>query len=202
MTDKEYRQAIALFRYRLIAEFLQLPAGCMRARATKPVPSTAFRTARVPRVAAATLRHWLKNYRRGGFDALHAQGARRSWPSACAAPGGGRCAREPEGRAAGAVDPAVDPRRARKRCRAPCPGAAAIQRAPALEPRRPLARGERRAEHPGSAPLRLRPCRPTLDERYHARPQRCHPRARAAKALSHRLPRRRHPGGALLRPCQ
>ena len=27
MTDAEYRQALALFRYGLIAEFIQLPAG-------------------------------------------------------------------------------------------------------------------------------------------------------------------------------
>jgi len=27
MTDDEYRQALALFRYGLIAEFIQLPAG-------------------------------------------------------------------------------------------------------------------------------------------------------------------------------
>lgn len=67
------RQALALFRYGLIAEFVQLPAGSRglyarlrdKANADYVIPGTT-RT----RVAPETLRHWLKDYRRGGFEAL------------------------------------------------------------------------------------------------------------------------------------
>jgi len=77
MTDAEYRQALALFRYSLIAEFIHLPAGSRglyarlrdKARADYTIPGST----RV-RVAAETLRHWLKDYRRGGFDALLPKG--------------------------------------------------------------------------------------------------------------------------------
>jgi transposase InsO family protein len=77
MTDDEYRQALALFRYGLIAEFIQLPAGNRglyarlreKANAEYTIPGST-RT----RVAPETLRHWLKDYRRGGFDALLPKG--------------------------------------------------------------------------------------------------------------------------------
>jgi transposase InsO family protein len=77
MTDAHYRQALALFRYGLIAEFIQLPAGSRglyarlreKARADYTIPGSQ-RT----RVAPETLRHWLKDYRRGGFDALLPKG--------------------------------------------------------------------------------------------------------------------------------
>lgn len=77
MTDAQYRQALALFRYGLIAEFIQLPAGSRglyarlreKARAEYTIPGST-RT----RVATETLRHWLKDYRRGGFDALLPKG--------------------------------------------------------------------------------------------------------------------------------
>ena len=77
MTDTQYRQALALFRYGLIAEFIQLPAGSRglyarlrdKARAEYTIPGST-RT----RVAPETLRHWLKDYRRGGFDALLPKG--------------------------------------------------------------------------------------------------------------------------------
>jgi len=77
MTDAHYRQALALFRYGLIAEFIQLPAGSRglyarlreKARTDYTIPGSQ-RT----RVAPETLRHWLKDYRRGGFDALLPKG--------------------------------------------------------------------------------------------------------------------------------
>jgi transposase InsO family protein len=77
MSDEQYRQALALFRYGLIAEFIQLPAGSRglyarlreKASAEYTIPGTT-RT----RVAPETLRHWLKDYRRGGFDALLPKG--------------------------------------------------------------------------------------------------------------------------------
>lgn len=77
MTAEEYRQALALFRYGLIADLIQLPAGSRglyarlreKARAEYSIPGST-RT----RVAPETLRHWLKDYRRGGFDALLPKG--------------------------------------------------------------------------------------------------------------------------------
>jgi transposase InsO family protein len=77
MTDAHYRQALALFRYGLIAEFIQLPAGSRglyarlreKARADYVIPGS-----KRTRVAPETLRHWLKDYRRGGFDALLPKG--------------------------------------------------------------------------------------------------------------------------------
>jgi putative transposase len=77
MTDAEYRQALALFRYGLIAEFLHQPPGSrglyarLRAKANGEytIPGS-----RRTRVAAETMRHWLAAYRRGGFDALVPKG--------------------------------------------------------------------------------------------------------------------------------
>jgi putative transposase len=77
MTNDEYRQALALFRYGLIADLIQLPPGSPglyaklreKANADYTIPGST-RT----RVAPETLRHWLKDYRRGGFDALLPKG--------------------------------------------------------------------------------------------------------------------------------
>ncbi len=73
MPDTPDRQAMALFRYGLIAEFLQLPAGerglYARLRAKAAADYTIPGSTRT-RVAPETLRHWIKDYRRGGFDAL------------------------------------------------------------------------------------------------------------------------------------
>jgi len=77
MTDDQYRQALALFRYGLIAEFIQLPPGSRglyarlreKANADYTIPGN-----KRTRVAPETLRHWLKDYRRGGFDALLPKG--------------------------------------------------------------------------------------------------------------------------------
>ena len=71
--DNDYRQAVALFRYGLIADLIHLPPGSpgisgkLQARAEQEhnIPGS-----RRNRVAAETLRDWLKRYRRGGFDAL------------------------------------------------------------------------------------------------------------------------------------
>jgi putative transposase len=74
MTDvDQHAQAVALFRYGLIADLAQLPPGSAglyarireKAAADYTIPGTT-RT----RVAAETIRDWLKRYRRGGFDAL------------------------------------------------------------------------------------------------------------------------------------
>lgn len=71
--DHDHRHAVALFRYGLIAELVRLPPGAEglyqriaeKAERDYVIPGTT-RT----RVAAETIRHWLKRYRAGGFDAL------------------------------------------------------------------------------------------------------------------------------------
>jgi putative transposase len=75
MSDSETdrRHAIALFRYGLIADLVHLPPGAKglyrrleeKAAAEYTIPGSP-RT----RVAAETIRDWLKDYRKGGFDAL------------------------------------------------------------------------------------------------------------------------------------
>jgi putative transposase len=72
-TALEIDEAVALFRYGLIADLLHLPPGHrtlhaqLRAKADRDyeIPGSARR-----RVAAETIRDWLYAYRRGGFDAL------------------------------------------------------------------------------------------------------------------------------------
>ncbi|MFZ0791223.1 MAG: DDE-type integrase/transposase/recombinase [Chromatiaceae bacterium] len=66
-------QAIALFRYGVIAELLHLPPGFKGLY--KHLAERAARDYTIPgstrtRVAAETIRDWLQAYRRGGFDAL------------------------------------------------------------------------------------------------------------------------------------
>jgi transposase InsO family protein len=66
-------EAVALFRYGLIADLLHLPPGHRRLAAQ--LREKAERDYEIPgsvrrRVAAETLRDWLYAYRRGGFDAL------------------------------------------------------------------------------------------------------------------------------------
>jgi putative transposase len=66
-------EAVALFRYGLIADLLHLPPGHRRLQAQ--LREQADREYEIPgsarrRVAAETLRDWLYAYRRGGFDAL------------------------------------------------------------------------------------------------------------------------------------
>ena len=72
--DDDTRQAVALFRYGVIADLVNRPPGTpgtgarLRAKAEKDyvIPGT-VRT----RVAAETMRHWLTLHRQGGFDALY-----------------------------------------------------------------------------------------------------------------------------------
>jgi putative transposase len=71
--DPDRRHEIALFRYGLIADLVRLPPGSkglyaqieQKAAGEYVIPGST-RT----RVAAETIRDWLKCYRRGGFDAL------------------------------------------------------------------------------------------------------------------------------------
>ena len=71
--DAERRQQIALFRYGVIADLIHLEPGhrglyaLLRDKAAREwdIPGTLRR-----RVEAETIRGWLRDYRRGGFDAL------------------------------------------------------------------------------------------------------------------------------------
>ncbi len=71
--EDDRRQEVALFRYGVIADLVHLPPGTrglhkrLQAKAQQawPIPYS-----RRNRVAAETIRHWLKLYRKGGFDAL------------------------------------------------------------------------------------------------------------------------------------
>jgi transposase InsO family protein len=72
-TDDDRRQQIALFRYGVIAELVQWPAGSQGLYAR--IEEKAAREYTIPasartRIAAETIRHWLKAYRKGGFEAL------------------------------------------------------------------------------------------------------------------------------------
>jgi transposase InsO family protein len=69
----DHRQAVALFRYGLIADLAQLPPGTKGLYAL--IQAKAERDYVIPgstrtRVAPETLRDWLGHYRRGGFEAL------------------------------------------------------------------------------------------------------------------------------------
>lgn len=72
-SDSSHRQAVALFRYGVIADLVHASTdrtgitAQLRAKASKDyvIPGS-----RRTRVAAETIRDWLKRYRRGGFDAL------------------------------------------------------------------------------------------------------------------------------------
>ncbi len=69
----DHRQAVALFRYGLIADLAQLPPGTKGLYAL--IQAKAERDYVIPgstrtRVAPETIRDWLGHYRRGGFEAL------------------------------------------------------------------------------------------------------------------------------------
>ena len=73
MSQPDPRQTVALFRYGLIAEFVHQPLntpGLYAKLQHKAKQSYVIPGSNRTRVAAETLRDWLKSYRRGGFDAL------------------------------------------------------------------------------------------------------------------------------------
>jgi transposase InsO family protein len=72
-SDAERRKQVALFRYGLIADLVQLQPN--HRGLYKQLTQKAAREYEIPgslrrHVAAETLRGWLRDYRRGGFDAL------------------------------------------------------------------------------------------------------------------------------------
>ena len=73
-SDDELRQAVALFRYGVIAELVHLPLGT-RGMAAK-LRDKAGQTYAIPgstrtRVGVNTLRDWIRLYRDGGFEGLY-----------------------------------------------------------------------------------------------------------------------------------
>lgn len=71
--DDEDRKKVALFRYGLIADLLHLQGprcGLSRKLEEKAARSYAIPGSRRTRVAAETIRGWLKDYRKGGFETL------------------------------------------------------------------------------------------------------------------------------------
>jgi len=72
-TAVDLHHEIALFRYGLIADLVHLPPGTKglyRKLEHKAAKEYAIPGSSRTRVAAETLRDWLKHYRKGGFDAL------------------------------------------------------------------------------------------------------------------------------------
>ena len=70
---QKHRQAVALFRYGLIAEFVSVPdpgPGLYARLREKAAATYTIPGSRRTRVAAETLRDWIALYRHGGFDAL------------------------------------------------------------------------------------------------------------------------------------
>lgn len=73
MAKNERQQQVALFRYGIIADFVNLPPGTKGLYAQikkKAEQNYSIPGSRRTRVAEETIRSWLKKYRRGGFDAL------------------------------------------------------------------------------------------------------------------------------------
>lgn len=72
-TTKDRAEKVALFRYGLIGDLVHLPAGSRglyaRLREKADLDYAIPHSTRV-RVAAETIRDWLKDYRKGGFEAL------------------------------------------------------------------------------------------------------------------------------------
>jgi transposase InsO family protein len=71
---QDFRRAVALFRYSLISDLIH-PTESLRGTIQRTLEAKAERDYSIPksrrtRVAAETIRSWLKLYRRGGFDAL------------------------------------------------------------------------------------------------------------------------------------
>lgn len=73
MAEDKLQEQVALFRYGIIADFVNLPPGSKGLYAQirkKAGQHYAIPGSRRTRVAEETIRSWLKKYRRGGFDAL------------------------------------------------------------------------------------------------------------------------------------
>ena len=196
-SDDDLRQAIALFRYGVIADLVHLPVGAkgtgtmMRAKAeqTYTIPGT-DRT----RVAAGTIGGWVRAYRDGGFDALYPKPRTdRGQPRRLAPKVAERLV------ALKIENPACSVRLIIARARAegiedPL-APSTVHRLFSREGLFDRQAGGGRRRPP---PLRLPRGRGALDERRHARAE-GPARAPPAQELPHRLHRRRHPRRSLRR---
>lgn len=73
MAENDVHEQVALFRYGVIADFINLPPGTKGLYALikkKAGQRYAIPGSRRTKVAEETIRSWLKKYRKGGFDAL------------------------------------------------------------------------------------------------------------------------------------
>ena len=73
MTKSDFDEQVALFRYGIIADFVNLPPGAKGLYALikkKAEQRYSIPGSRRTEVAEETIRSWLKKYRKGGFDAL------------------------------------------------------------------------------------------------------------------------------------
>ena len=76
MTDStnDHRHAVALFRYGVIADLVRIKPGSAQglygAITEKAALDYTIPGSTRTRIAPETIRHWLKRYRQGGFDAL------------------------------------------------------------------------------------------------------------------------------------
>jgi putative transposase len=73
MAENDLHEQVALFRYGVIADFVNLPPGTKGLYALikkKAELRYAIPGSRRTKVAEETIRSWLKKYRKGGFDAL------------------------------------------------------------------------------------------------------------------------------------
>ena len=73
MKENDSREQMALFRYGIIADLVNLPPGTKGLYALikkKAEQNYSIPESRRTRVAEETIRSWLKKYRVGGFDAL------------------------------------------------------------------------------------------------------------------------------------
>lgn len=73
MTKNDLHEKVALFRYGVIADFINLPPGTKGLYAQikkKAEQSYSIPGSNRTKVAEETIRSWLKKYRKGGFDAL------------------------------------------------------------------------------------------------------------------------------------
>lgn len=73
MTKSDFDEQVALFRYGIIADLVNLPPGAKGLYGLirkKAALSYAIPGSRRTKVAEETIRSWLKEYRKGGFDSL------------------------------------------------------------------------------------------------------------------------------------
>ena len=87
-TPQDPRQAVALFRFGLIAPVLHLPPGPERAAELGRIAGRehAIPGSRRRRVAVSTLKAWLRRYRQGQFEALYPKPRSDSHRSRCLPP--------------------------------------------------------------------------------------------------------------------